>query len=58
MKVIKIIECRLCGQEYYVGEDTVKLVAFDEISIVVRRISKCSECLKREGRTPGGTKKQ
>jgi hypothetical protein len=64
MITIKLIECKLCGAQYYGGESDVKLKAGNErtepteLYFTKLRVSKCSTCKQAEDRTKAGHKKK
>lgn len=60
MKTVEVIECRLCGGSYFSGKTKVILYPGnenrlpDELSFLVRKVSKCVNCKQHEHRTKGG----
>ena len=64
MKTLSIIECRCCGGSFFNGEARLTLMPGnedglpDEISVLVRKIARCTGCKEREDRTRGGRKKK
>lgn len=64
IKSVFIIECRTCKGSYFGGDkrmtlhpgDETKLP--DEISIIVRKIPRCTGCKDRENRTLGGGRRK
>jgi hypothetical protein len=63
-KTLTILECRLCGGSYYIGKQRLTLYPGDEnelpdeLSIIVRKVSRCTSCKQREDRTLGGKRKK
>lgn len=63
-KTLLIIECKKCGVEYFGNEERLTLHPGDEnespdtLTVIVKRIAKCSVCKTREDRTKGGAKKR
>ena len=63
-KTLILIECRMCNGSYYGGDSTLTLnpgtptTLPDEISIVVRKVGKCTSCKENEDRTRGQRKKR
>lgn len=63
-KTLFLIECRTCGGSYFGGDTKVTLnpgtpeLLPDEVSITVRKVSRCLSCKAREDRTRGGMRKR
>jgi len=63
-KTVSLIECRLCGGSYFGGDKKITLHPGDEdklpdeISILVRKVARCTSCKQLEDRTKGGRRKK
>ena len=63
-KTLVLIECRLCHGSYYGGENNLMLRAGsekelpDEVSIVVRKVARCTSCKEVADRTYGSKRKR
>lgn len=53
MRSLSIVECKRCGQQY-VAEGTLAFSEQDKISLIIKFVPKCSECLKSLSRSTGG----
>ena len=51
IKTIQIIECRLCGSEYYSGSSPITIKPNEDLEFVTVKQSRCAECKKRNPRT-------
>ena len=51
MKTISIIECRMCGQQYYNDSQKITLHPDDLVALGIRTISRCSACKQTQERT-------
>jgi len=64
MITIKIISCKLCGGQYYGGEQDVKLKAGNErnapteVYFTTLKVSKCATCQTHADRTKAARKKR
>ena len=63
-KTVNIIACRKCGGEYFANDTRITLHPGDEhelpdeITIIVRKVARCSGCKVIEDRTRGGMNKR
>lgn len=63
-KTLLVIECKMCGAEYFGNEERLTLHPGDEnelpdtLTIIPKRIARCSVCKARTDRTKGGNKKR
>jgi len=63
-KTIMVISCRSCGGEYYGNDERITLhpgdesALPDELTIIVKKIARCTGCKLIEERTKGGKRKR
>lgn len=63
-KTLLIIECKTCGAEYFGNDERLTLHPGDEnelpdtLTVIVKRVGRCSVCKVKEDRTKGGKKKR
>ena len=64
MITIKLVHCKLCGGQYYAGEQNITLKAGNErtepseVYFTILKVSKCQACQGQEDRTAAGRKKR
>lgn len=58
MKTILLIECKCCNSTYFGELSPVTIEPEEQLSVIVRKVSYCSDCKTRSNRTQASVYKK